>query len=146
MSTRITKSALVPYSAEQMFRLVDDIEHYHEFLPWCKNSHVIERKSATVEARLDISLSGISKSFTTINTLTQGETIVMELVEGPFKFLKGAWLFETLGEEGSKVSLDLSFEFSSKIMGMTFGPAFSKIASTLVDAFIQRAKQEYTTD
>jgi ribosome-associated toxin RatA of RatAB toxin-antitoxin module len=129
-----------------MFRLVDDVEHYHEFLPWCKNSHVIERKVESVEARLDIAQSGIRKSFTTINWLTPSETIVMELVEGPFKQLKGAWQFEALGDEGSKVSLDLSFEFSNKLMGMTFGPAFSKIASTLVDAFIQRAKQQYKTD
>ena len=143
MATRITKSALVPYSTEQMFRLVDDVDHYPEFLPWCKSAEVIERKSESVEARLDIATSGFSKSFTTLNRLTATETIDMELVEGPFKRLKGTWQFEALGAEGSKVSLDMSFEFSNKLMGLTLGPAFSKIASTLVDAFIQRAKQTY---
>lgn len=143
MTTRITKSALVPYSTEQMFQLVDDVDHYPEFLPWCKSAEVIERKSESVEARLDIATSGFSKSFTTLNRLTATETIDMELVEGPFKHLKGTWQFDTLGTEGSKVSLDMSFEFSSKLMGLTLGPAFSKIASTLVDAFIQRAKQTY---
>ena len=133
----------MPYSTEQMFRLVDDIDHYPDFLPWCKSAEVIERKSESVEARLDIATSGFSKSFTTLNRLNATETIVMELVEGPFKHLKGTWMFETLGTEGSKVSLDMSFEFSSKLMGLTLGPAFSKIASTLVDAFIQRAKQTY---
>lgn len=143
MATQITKSALVPYSAEQMFKLVDDVDHYPEFLPWCSNAEVLERKTESVEARLDIATSGFHKSFTTMNRIKASETIDMELVEGPFKHLRGSWQFEQLGSEGSKVSLDLSFEFSSKLMGLTLGPAFSKIASTMVEAFTQRAKQIY---
>ena len=141
--TTIHKSALVPYSAEQMYTLVDDIPAYPEFLPWCSSSKEINRGELEVEASLDIAHSGVHKSFTTRNRLEINKTIEMQLVEGPFKHLHGIWRFEPLGDAGSKVMLDLEFEFSSKLLGMTFGPLFSKIASSLVDAFIQRAQKVY---
>ena len=141
--TTIHKSALVPYSAEQMYTLVDNIPAYPEFLPWCSSSKEINRGENEVEASLDIAHSGVHKSFTTRNRLEINKTIEMQLVEGPFKHLHGIWRFEPLGDAGSKVMLDLEFEFSSKLLGMTFGPLFSKIASSLVDAFIQRAQKVY---
>ena len=141
--TTIHKSALVPYSAEQMYNLVDDIPAYPEFLPWCSGSKEINRCEDEVQASLDIAHSGVHKSFTTRNRLEINKTIEMQLVEGPFKHLHGIWRFEPLGDVGSKVMLDLEFEFSSKLLGMTFGPLFSKIASSLVDAFIQRAQKVY---
>ena len=141
--TTIHKSALVPYSAEQMYNLVDDIPAYPEFLPWCSGSKEINRCEDEVQASLDIAHSGVHKSFTTRNRLEINKTIEMQLVEGPFKHLNGVWRFEPLGDAGSKVMLDLEFEFSSKLLGMTFGPLFSKIASSLVDAFIQRAQKVY---
>ena len=141
--TTIHKSALVPYSAEQMYTLVDDIPAYPEFLPWCSGSKEINRREDEVEASLDIAHSGVHKSFTTRNRLEINKTIEMQLVEGPFKHLNGVWRFEPLGDAGSKVVLDLEFDFSSKLLGMTFGPLFSKIASSLVDAFIQRAQKVY---
>jgi ribosome-associated toxin RatA of RatAB toxin-antitoxin module len=141
--TTIHKSALVPYSAEQMYNLVDDVLAYPEFLPWCSSSKEINRGESEVEASLDIAHSGVHKSFTTRNRLEINKTIEMQLVEGPFKHLHGIWRFEPLGDAGSKVMLDLEFEFSSKLLGMTFGPLFSKIASSLVDAFIQRAQKVY---
>jgi ribosome-associated toxin RatA of RatAB toxin-antitoxin module len=141
--TTIHKSALVPYSAEQMYTLVDDIPAYPEFLPWCSGSKEINRGENEVEASLDIAHSGVHKSFTTRNHLEINKTIEMQLVKGPFKHLNGIWRFEPLGDAGSKVMLDLEFEFSNKLLGMTFGPLFSKIASSLVDAFIQRAQKVY---
>jgi ribosome-associated toxin RatA of RatAB toxin-antitoxin module len=141
--TTIHKSALVPYSAEQMYKLVDDIPTYPEFLPWCSDSKEINRREDEVEASLDIAHSGVHKSFTTRNRLEKNKSIEMQLVEGPFKYLNGVWRFEPLGDAGSKVGLDLEFEFSNKLLGMTFGPLFSKIASSLVDAFIQRAQKVY---
>jgi len=141
--TTIHKSALVPYSAEQMYTLVDDIPAYPEFLPWCSGSKEINRREEEVEASLDIAHSGVHKSFTTRNRLEKNRSIEMQLVEGPFKHLNGVWRFEPLGDAGSKVVLDLEFDFSSKLLGMTFGPLFSKIASSLVDAFIQRAQKVY---
>ena len=141
--TTIHKSALVPYSAEQMYNLVDDVYAYPDFLPWCGAAQEISRNEEEVEASLDIAHSGVHKSFTTRNRLQPGQSIEMQLVEGPFKYLNGVWRFEALGDAGSKVGLDLEFEFSSKLLGMTFGPLFSKIASSLVDAFIQRAQKVY---
>lgn len=141
--TTIHKSALVPYTAEQMYALVDDIPAYAEFLPWCDAAREIDRSDTEVEARLDIAHSGIHKSFTTRNRLEKGRQIEMQLVEGPFKYLNGVWKFEPLGEHGSRVSLDLEFEFSNKLLAMTFGPFFNKMAGSLVDSFIQRAQKVY---
>jgi len=141
--TTISKSALVSYSPEQMFRLVDDIEAYSDFLPWCGKATELSRDENNVEASLLISHSGLNKEFTTRNKNTSVKKIEMHLVNGPFKNLDGIWLFEPLGETACKVSLNLEFEFSSKIIGITLGPVFSKIANNLVDAFIKRADTVY---
>jgi ribosome-associated toxin RatA of RatAB toxin-antitoxin module len=140
---QINKSALVPYSPEQMYALVDDITAYSEFLPWCKNAEEHHRTDSEVEASLEIAHSGFHKDFTTRNRLDPHRSIEMSLVKGPFKSLTGNWRFEALGDAGCKVSLDMEFEFSSKLLGMTFGPMFSKIAGTLMDSFIERAKVVY---
>lgn len=141
--TTISKSALVAYTPEQMFKLVDDIEAYSDFLPWCGNANEISRDEKNVEASVLISHSGLNKEFTTLNTNTKYSQIEMHLVNGPFKKLDGIWLFEPLGDTACKVSLNLEFEFSSKIIGLTLGPVFSKIANSLVDAFIKRAETVY---
>ncbi len=141
--TRISKSALVSHSPEEMFKLVDDIEAYAEFLPWCGKAKELSRDKKKVEASILVSHSGLNKEFTTQNKNTAFSKIEMHLVNGPFKNLDGEWLFEPLGETACKVSLNLEFEFSSKIIGITFGPVFSKIASSLVDAFIKRAEIVY---
>jgi len=139
--TTIRKSALVPYTAEQMYALVDDIDSYSEFLPWCRTSQELSRTDEQVRASIEIAHSGLHKSFTTVNRLQHGKMIEMRLVEGPFKHLEGYWRFDGLGEEGCRVSLDLEFEFASKFLGMTVGPLFTQIANSLVDAFIKRARQ-----
>jgi len=140
---QINKSALVPYSPEQMYALVDDITAYSEFLPWCRSAEEHHRTDGEVEASLEIAHSGFHKHFTTRNRLDPHRSIAMSLVKGPFKSLTGIWRFEALGDAGCKVSLDMEFEFSSKLLGMTFGPMFSKIAGTLMDSFIERAKVVY---
>ncbi|MCK4865303.1 MAG: type II toxin-antitoxin system RatA family toxin [Gammaproteobacteria bacterium] len=141
--TTISKSALVSHSPEEMFKLIDDIELYSEFLPWCAKATEISRDENNVEASVLISHSGFKKEFTTQNKNTAFSKIEMHLVNGPFKNLDGVWLFEPLGDTACKVSLNLEFEFSSKIVGITLGPVFSKIANTLVDAFIKRADVVY---
>ena len=140
---KIQKSAIVPYTVAQMFALVDDIASYAEFLPWCSRSEVKVRTIDIVEAELTISYSSLNKTFTTRNINTPDTNIEMQLVEGPFKHLNGHWEFAMLGNEGCKVSLNLSFEFSSKILDMTIGPVFSQIANSLVDAFTERAGKVY---
>lgn len=140
----INKSALVPYTPEQMFRLVDDVEAYVEFLPWCSGSTVITRTDNDVTASLEISHSGFQKAFTTRNVYGEELRINMNLVEGPFKKLEGLWQFQALGDQGCKIMLDLEFEFSNRLIGMSFGPIFGQMAGSLVDAFTQRAKSIYS--
>ena len=139
----IQKSALVPYSAAQMFTLVDDIAAYADFLPWCSQSLVVARDTDIVEAELTISYGQLNKTFATRNINTPKNQIEMQLVKGPFKHLNGRWDFCMLGDEGCKVSLDLSFEFSNKLLDLTVGPVFSQIANSLVDAFTERAGKIY---
>ena len=139
----INKSALVPYTPIQMFKLVDDIEAYVEFLPWCSGSTVLARTDRDVTASLEISHSGFQKAFTTRNIYEVDHRINMTLVEGPFKKLEGVWQFQALGDQGCKIILDLEFEFKSRLIGMSFGPLFGQMAGSLVDAFTQRASNIY---
>ncbi len=137
----INRSALVPYTPEQMFALVDDVLGYPDFLPWCQSSQVISRDEDEVVASLELAKGSVKKSFTTRNRLQAGKMIEMRLVDGPFKHLQGFWRFDALKENACKVSLDLEYEFSSKIVAMAVGPVFNQVANTLVDAFIERARE-----
>ena len=140
---QVQKSAIVPYSPEEMYALVDDIERYPEFLPWCGSARVLERAEDTVKASIEIAKGSVRKSFTTLNRLQPGKMIEMRLVEGPFRRLEGFWRFDPLGGSGCKVRLDLEFEFASRMMSLVIGPVFNQIANTLVDAFHQRAVEVY---
>ncbi len=139
----ISRSALVPYAAHQMFHLVDDIESYPEFLPWCRSTKILSREQDEVHASIELARSGVHKTFTTCNRAQKNKMIEIRLVEGPFKHLEGFWRFESLSESGCKVSLDLEFEFASKLLGMAVGPVFHQIANSLVDAFTRRAIDVY---
>jgi len=140
---QVHKSAIVPYSPREMYDLVDDIESYPEFLPWCGSAQVLERTRDTVKASIEIARGAVHKTFTTLNRLQPGKMIEMRLVEGPFRRLEGFWRFDPLGEGGCKVRLDLEFEFAGRMMQMLIGPVFNQIANTLVDAFHQRAVEVY---
>lgn len=142
MST-ISKNALVPYSATEMYALVHDVESYALFLPWCRSSQVLSQDDDEQRATIEIAHGSLRKSFTTCNRLQKNKMIEMRLEQGPFKHLEGFWRFDTLGERACKVSLDLDFEFSNKLVGMAMGPIFSQIANTLVDAFSKRAVDVY---
>jgi len=139
----IKKSALVEYTPQDMFNIVDDVDKYSEFLPWCGQSSVLSRRADEVEASVEISHSGIKKSFTTLNRIQPGKMIEVKLINGPFKHLHGFWRFDPIGDKGCKVTLDMEYEFSSKLLGMAIGPVFSQIANTLVDAFCKRAESLY---
>ena len=140
---KVTRSALVSFSADQMFSLVNDVARYQEFLPGCSGSRVIESSDSTMVASVDVSKAGISKTFTTSNRLADGAEILMELVDGPFKKLQGGWYFTPLDEQACKVELKLEFEFSSRMIEMAFGKVFNELTSNMVSAFTQRAKQVY---
>lgn len=139
----VNRSALVPYSARQMYELVKDVESYPEYLPWCSGSEILEYLADGVRARVDMSKSGLKQSFSTINKFTQDQEITMQLEEGPFSQLQGAWTFEAIGDEGSRISLYLEFDFSSSIARLTIGPIFNAIADHLVDAFVEKANEKY---
>lgn len=141
--TTVSRMALMPYSAGEMYDLVDNIEAYPRFLPWCKSATVLSRSDDEVRANLELSRGGINKSFTTCNRMQRNKIIEMRLVEGPFNHLEGFWRFEYLGDLACKVSLDLEFEFSSRLLSLTVGPVFNQIAGTLVDSFCQRAVDVY---
>lgn len=143
MITVVQKSALVKFSAQQMFDLVDDIESYPKFLPWCSGSKVLRREGDIVEGQIDIAKAGFHKSFVTRNRLDQGGKIYMSLLEGPFKSLEGVWNFLPLREDASKISLDLEFEIASAFASLAFGPVFNQICNTMVSSFTQRAKVVY---
>jgi len=137
----INRSALVPYQPEQMFALVDNVRGYPEFLPWCKSAREISRNEDEVVASIELARGSVKKSFTTRNRLQPGKMIEMKLVDGPFRHLQGFWRFDQLQENACKVSLDLDYEFSSKIIALAIGPVFNQVANTLVDAFIERARE-----
>jgi ribosome-associated toxin RatA of RatAB toxin-antitoxin module len=141
--TIVQKSALVKYSAGQMFDLVNDIEAYPQFLPWCSGSRIIKREGAIIEAELVIAKGGFKKSFSTRNKIDWGGRITVSLLDGPFSYLEGVWNFMPLRENASKISLDLEFEMSGKIANLAFGAVFSQICNTMVSAFTSRAKQIY---
>jgi ribosome-associated toxin RatA of RatAB toxin-antitoxin module len=142
MST-IQRKCRVPFSADKMYALVDDIEQYQQFLPWCKSSKILSRTADEVRATLVLAAGGLQKSFTTCNRLQQNKMIEITLVHGPFRQLEGFWLFHEEGQSACTVQLDLEFEFSSKILSMAFAPVFHQVANTLVDAFAKRAQVLY---
>lgn len=141
--TSIVKSALVEYSASDMYELVCDIESYPQFLPWCGGATINEKTDEVVTASIVIDYKGINKSFTTRNRLQHNKMMEMRLLDGPFKKLHGYWKFENLDENASKITLDLEFEFSNRLVAMALGPVFENIANNFVDQFRKRADQVY---
>lgn len=138
----IKKSAVVPYTPAQMFDLVNTIEDYPKFIPWCAGSQVLSRNADEIQARLDFAKGGMHKSFATCNRLQPNKMIEIRLLNGPFRQLEGFWRFDDL-DDGCRVMLDLEFEFTNPLMAFAFGPVFTKVANMLVDAFQQRAHEVY---
>ena len=144
------KSVLIWYSPEQMFGVVTDVARYHEFLPWCHESSVIEQSAQGMKASIGMQLAGFKQGFTThnqhITKANGGLAVQMELIDGPFSKLGGTWSFDPISGSNTpacKVTLDLSYEIKNRLLQMAIGSAFDKIASSLVDAFIDRAKKIY---
>jgi ribosome-associated toxin RatA of RatAB toxin-antitoxin module len=144
--THVEKSALVKYSAQQMFDLVNDVESYPQFLPWCNGSRIIKHEGNVVDAEISIAKGGFQKAFSTRNRLEWGSKMTVSLLEGPFSYLEGVWHFLPLREDASKISLDLEFEMSSLLANIAFGAVFNQICNTMVSSFTQRAKLVYTAN
>ena len=143
MTHKVERSALVMHSSEQMFALVNDVDRYQEFLPWCGGSRVVSHENNIMVATVDIAFKGVRKSFTTQNTQTPSERLDMELVDGPFSELSGAWTFQPISDTACRISLSLGFGFSSKVVESLVGPVFRLIADSMVDSFCKRADQIY---
>ncbi len=137
----IEKSVLVRHSARDLFALVADVDVYQDFLPWCGSSRVVSRDGDRVVAAVEIDFHGIRQRFTTQNTEVPYERIDMQLVDGPFSRLEGGWRFAALGNDACKVTLVLDYAFSSFLLGKLVGPAFARIASSMVDSFVKRADE-----
>jgi ribosome-associated toxin RatA of RatAB toxin-antitoxin module len=126
-----------------MFDLVNDIESYPRFLPWCRSARTLSSGDGWVRARIEMAKGALHRSFTTRNTLERGRRIRIRLEDGPFSRLEGDWHFDPSPEGGCRVSLDLEFEFAGRMLSRVLGPIFNQIASTLVDSFVRRAHDVY---
>ena len=140
---RVSRSALIPYSADQMYALVEDVVAYPEFLPWCIGATLHFKDEEIIEASLEMRRSGIKKSFRTRNTLQPGIAMGISLVGGPFRHLAGDWRFQQLGEDGSKVSLHMEFDFENRMTDKLFGRYFEDTCNSLIDSFTTRAHKIY---
>lgn len=139
----VHKSVLVAYSAEQMYALVDGVEDYPKFLPWCGGVEVKKREGDILVATLKINYHGVKQSFTTENKNSPPTLMTMRFVDGPFKQFAGTWKFTPLRADACKIEFDLQYEFSSRILEQIIGPVFSMIANSFVDSFCKRADAVY---
>ena len=137
----IDRTSLVGYSAQSMYALVEDIESYPQFLPWCSSTAVSERDATRTVATLHVNFHGIREQFTTENANEPGRLISMQLVSGPFRRLEGHWRFTPLSESACKVEFRLEYEISSRLLERVIGPVFHHIGNSFMDAFVRRAEQ-----
>jgi ribosome-associated toxin RatA of RatAB toxin-antitoxin module len=135
----VRKSVIVPHSCAAMFDLVDAVERYPEFLPWCARTRVLERDDAVTVGRVDIDFRGLRTSLTTRNRKERPASMSMELVEGPFERFSGEWRFAPLGETGCRVELALEYAAASALLDRVLAGVFAQIAETLVDRFVAEA-------
>lgn len=140
---RVEKSVLVAHTPERMFELVDRVEDYPAFLPWCGGTELQQRDSAHTVATIHIAYLGIRQSFTTENAKTRPHEMRIKLRDGPFTHLEGDWLFKPLGDDACKIEFRLEYVFSSRMLETVLAPVFSHITNTFVDAFVKRADEVY---
>lgn len=140
---KVSRSALLPYSAHQMYDVVADVRSYPGFLPWCNNMEIISETTQEVVAKLMISYGKLDFSLTTKNRMIKDQSIKMSLVDGPFSSLAGAWDIQRLDDNACKVSLEMDFMFDNPIAHKLFGRVFQTVISAQLDAFQKRAQQLY---
>ncbi len=139
----ISKSAIVPYSCEQMYQLVNQVDTYPQFLNWCSSACILNQTDDQITASVSINKGAFNQSFTTVNTLKPHARIDMQLEDGPFNHLSGAWIFTKLSDHACKISLELQFNFASKLVDIAISPIFTSISNAQIDAFVARAKHIY---
>lgn len=145
----VIKSVLIWYSPAEMYRLVTGVRDYPQFLPWCERADVVEESEAGMTARLHLAYAGVRHAFTTRNVHVPGQSVEVNLVDGPFSDLAGAWHFRPLATPSGgdppacKIEFDLRYAFSSRSLEAVVSPVFDRIANTFVDSFVQRAERVY---
>ena len=137
----VKRSALIAESPARMYDLVNDIERYPEFVPWCTAARIVSRKENEVVATLTIKRGPLKTEFTTRNLLEPASRVLMQFVSGPFRVLEGLWTLTALGELGCRIELEMRFEFANRVTGALFEPLFEDTAASLVDAFVKRARE-----
>jgi ribosome-associated toxin RatA of RatAB toxin-antitoxin module len=142
----VKKSVLLWYTPQEMYDLVVDVDGYPQFLPWCDRAEVVERHASGMTARLGLHYMGVRHAFTTRNEHVPAQSVVVQLVDGPFSLLDGTWLFHPLGRPGSeaeacKIEFDLRYAFASPALEAVVSPVFDRVADTFVDCFVKRAEQ-----
>jgi ribosome-associated toxin RatA of RatAB toxin-antitoxin module len=142
---RIRRCAIVEHAAAELYALVENIEAYPQFLPWCVETRVHDRTPATTRATLTVGLGGLRQSFTTQNDNRPSDAIDLRLVEGPFRNFSASWRFSPLSAGACKIDFSLEYEFSSRTLARLLEPLFDRIADTMVDAFARRADQIHGT-
>jgi ribosome-associated toxin RatA of RatAB toxin-antitoxin module len=140
---KVHKTVVLPYTAAQMYDLVEAVEDYPKFLPWCGGATVHQRSDTYLEASVVVAFKSLQQTFRTFNQNIRPTQMRIEFKDGPFRHLKGAWYFETLGESQVRVVFDLDYEFSNKLFSLAIGPIFNVLAKTFIDGFIARAKVIY---
>ena len=138
----IKKQAIVFHSKERMFELVDQVEDYPTFLPWCGETEVLAKNKDITRARINIRFKGIKQSFTTENHKTYPDKMIINLIDGPFKKLEGEWRFIEIEKGSSRIELELNYEFKNFILEKLISPAFSVIANTFIDSFVAKANKD----
>jgi len=137
----VRRSALVTFSPEQMFDLVVDVERYPQFLPWVTSAELHEKSDRDLLASMEMQRAGVSERFTTRNTFERPAMMTLRLVRGPFRLLEGRWSFTRIGDAGTRIELEMRFEFGNPVVSLLFGKAFEQSCNSLIDAFIVRARQ-----
>jgi ribosome-associated toxin RatA of RatAB toxin-antitoxin module len=137
----IHKSAIVLHPAQKMFQLVDSVENYPRFLPWCGSTQIIERDNSKTIASIEINYKGIRQTFTTENTKKHNQEMMIKLIDGPFKSLSGQWIFKNLDNDSCQIELKLEYQFSNIILEKLISPVFNMIANTFIDEFIKEANK-----
>lgn len=140
---KISRSALLGFKPEQIYKVVNEVEFYPEFLPWCGSSEVLEVSETEQKASVTIEKLGIKQKFTTHNFMQPNREIKLTLVDGPFSHLEGLWSFEPIGDSACRINFDIEFKVANSLMGIALGKLFEQIANTLVDSFVKRAQDLY---
>lgn len=139
----VRRTAVVPFSAGQMYALVNDIEAYPQFLPWCSAAHVQARRDDALTASVTMAIGRLRHTFTTANTMQPDRRIAVRLLEGPFRHLEGGWEFIPAGEHVCEIRLEMGFEFKTRLLELSLSKVFGRIINSLVAAFTRRAGEIY---